>query len=91
MTESAPERREAHLRAVEGVRARALALLDYDHALAVATDADTYRKIVLIGIARHHGSIVLAVDAAEYNWLDVSQMSGLLPQIQRQQGLTSAA
>ena len=91
MTESAEERAAAHLRAVEAVRERACGLLDYDQELSTPSYADRYRKFVFIAIARHHGSIVLAVDAAEYNWLDVAQLSGLLPRIDVSRELDKAA
>ncbi len=67
--------------AVEAVRARAIALLlEGDRQLALASDAQTYARgkvpAVLLAIARPTGSVVLAIDASEFNGLDVLKLAG---------------
>jgi hypothetical protein len=64
--------------AVEAVRARAIALLEENGELGVATDALTYARSakpgVLVAIARWRYSVVLAIDAAEYDGLRLADL-----------------
>lgn len=67
--------------AVLVVRGRAEALLG-SHLLALATDTEAFANItkkppaVLLAIARPGASVVLAIDASEYDALEVARMAG---------------
>lgn len=67
--------------AVERVRARALALLGPGHRLSLASDADTFargkRPAVLLAVARPGWSVVIAIDASEYNGMAIAIAAGL--------------
>lgn len=66
--------------AVDAVRARAILLLGPDRELGLVSDADTYaggkKPAVLLAIARPGWSVVLAIDAGEWNGLDVLKLAG---------------
>lgn len=88
---------EAAERAVEAVRAKAIALLVPGLKLALATDADTFargkRPSVLVAIARPEYSVVVAIDASEYDGVAIAVAAGfpLPPRRTAQQVLTERA